>query len=179
MKNPLAAWSFRGTTGWMPVMWNLQHVGTLSVFAKSSVARQKIRNKRWNKKLESDIFMNVETVFSMWPALLGFSSLCWGGIMLLLILRLMNVPDFSVSLQVFLFPGGTFVVTLGSSDKSETMTCRLSNNHRWTSVKPTVFQIKLQFKLHKNPFSFSFWCLSVPSGNLVLCVYVFIYLPPT
>uniref|UniRef100_A0A7N6BD79 FYVE-type domain-containing protein n=1 Tax=Anabas testudineus TaxID=64144 RepID=A0A7N6BD79_ANATE len=30
-----------------------------------------------------------------------------------------------------LLAGGTFVVTLGSSDKSETMTCRLSNNHRY------------------------------------------------
>jgi len=29
-----------------------------------------------------------------------------------------------------MFPGGTFVVTLGTSEKSETMTCRLSNNHR-------------------------------------------------
>ncbi|KAM4542194.1 zinc finger FYVE domain-containing protein 21 isoform 2-T2 [Odontesthes bonariensis] len=29
-----------------------------------------------------------------------------------------------------LLGGGTFVVTLGSSEKSETMTCRLSNNHR-------------------------------------------------
>ncbi|XP_062851846.1 zinc finger FYVE domain-containing protein 21 isoform X1 [Trichomycterus rosablanca] len=27
--------------------------------------------------------------------------------------------------------GGTFVVTVGSSEKSETMTCRLSNNHRY------------------------------------------------
>ncbi|XP_050933989.1 zinc finger FYVE domain-containing protein 21 isoform X2 [Lates calcarifer] len=30
-----------------------------------------------------------------------------------------------------LLAGGTFVVTLGSSEKSETMTCRLSNNHRY------------------------------------------------
>ncbi|XP_032402423.1 zinc finger FYVE domain-containing protein 21 isoform X2 [Xiphophorus hellerii] len=30
-----------------------------------------------------------------------------------------------------LLGGGTFVVTLGTSDKSETMTCRLSNNHRY------------------------------------------------
>uniref|UniRef100_A0AAX7UH59 FYVE-type domain-containing protein n=1 Tax=Astatotilapia calliptera TaxID=8154 RepID=A0AAX7UH59_ASTCA len=30
-----------------------------------------------------------------------------------------------------LLGGGTFVVTLGTSEKSETMTCRLSNNHRY------------------------------------------------
>ncbi|XP_076002748.1 zinc finger FYVE domain-containing protein 21 isoform X1 [Genypterus blacodes] len=30
-----------------------------------------------------------------------------------------------------LLGGGAFVVTLGTSDKSETMTCRLSNNHRY------------------------------------------------
>ncbi|XP_057716093.1 zinc finger FYVE domain-containing protein 21 isoform X2 [Corythoichthys intestinalis] len=30
-----------------------------------------------------------------------------------------------------LLAGGTFMVTLGSSDKCETMTCRLSNNHRY------------------------------------------------
>ncbi|XP_056151965.1 zinc finger FYVE domain-containing protein 21 [Lampris incognitus] len=30
-----------------------------------------------------------------------------------------------------LMGGGTFVITLGSSDKAETMTCRLSNNHRY------------------------------------------------
>lgn len=37
---------------------------------------------------------------------------------------------FSSMALCLLFPGGTFVVTLGTSDKSETMTCRLSNNHR-------------------------------------------------
>ncbi|KAF0044192.1 hypothetical protein F2P81_003350 [Scophthalmus maximus] len=39
-----------------------------------------------------------------------------------------------VESNVFLFvpsPGGTFVATLGTSEKSETMTCRLSNNHRY------------------------------------------------
>lgn len=46
-----------------------------------------------------------------------------------------NVRDASVRVDappppLLLFPGGTFVVTLGSSEKSETMTCRLSNNHR-------------------------------------------------
>lgn len=30
-----------------------------------------------------------------------------------------------------LMAGGTFLVTVGSSEKSETMTCRLSNNHRY------------------------------------------------
>ncbi|XP_020772973.1 zinc finger FYVE domain-containing protein 21 isoform X2 [Boleophthalmus pectinirostris] len=30
-----------------------------------------------------------------------------------------------------LLGGGTFIVTLGTSDKTETMTCRLSNNHRY------------------------------------------------
>ncbi|KAJ0009224.1 hypothetical protein NQD34_016639 [Periophthalmus magnuspinnatus] len=30
-----------------------------------------------------------------------------------------------------LLGGGTFIVTLGTSDKMETMTCRLSNNHRY------------------------------------------------
>uniref|UniRef100_A0A8C6UMT4 Zinc finger FYVE-type containing 21 n=2 Tax=Neogobius melanostomus TaxID=47308 RepID=A0A8C6UMT4_9GOBI len=30
-----------------------------------------------------------------------------------------------------LLGGGTFVVTLGTSEKNETMTCRLSNNHRY------------------------------------------------
>lgn len=30
-----------------------------------------------------------------------------------------------------LLGGGTFVATLGTSEKNETMTCRLSNNHRY------------------------------------------------
>lgn len=46
----------------------------------------------------------------------------------------------------FYLAGGTFVVTLGSTEKSETMTCRLSNNHR--SVLQhfqalSVFQVSL------------------------------------
>lgn len=39
-------------------------------------------------------------------------------------------PPLSHLSSCALFPGGTFVVTLGLSEKSETMTCRLSNNHR-------------------------------------------------
>lgn len=35
---------------------------------------------------------------------------------------------------IFCLTGGTFGVTLGTTEKSETMTCRLSNNHR--SVLP-------------------------------------------
>ncbi|XP_035466028.1 zinc finger FYVE domain-containing protein 21 isoform X1 [Scophthalmus maximus] len=37
---------------------------------------------------------------------------------------------FDKQLKVLL-AGGTFVATLGTSEKSETMTCRLSNNHRY------------------------------------------------
>ncbi|PWA29799.1 hypothetical protein CCH79_00007777, partial [Gambusia affinis] len=45
-----------------------------------------------------------------------------------------------------LLGGGMFVVTLGTSDKSETMTCRLSNNHR----RQILFQKVL-----------SWWCVCV------------------
>ncbi|XP_028995804.1 zinc finger FYVE domain-containing protein 21 isoform X1 [Betta splendens] len=43
-----------------------------------------------------------------------------------------------------LLGGGTFVVTLGSSDRSETMTCRLSNNHRYLFFDgETHFEVEL------------------------------------
>ncbi|KAM9708846.1 zinc finger FYVE domain-containing protein 21 isoform 1-T1 [Menidia menidia] len=41
-----------------------------------------------------------------------------------------EVEFYDKQLKVLL-GGGTFVVTLGTSEKSETMTCRLSNNHRY------------------------------------------------
>lgn len=68
----------------------------------------------------------------------------------------------------FVFPGGMFVVTLGTSDKSETMTCRLSNNHRsvWNgptcqslpNVSQTLIPFKREGRLSLSFFLFSFFC---------------------
>uniref|UniRef100_A0A3P8RZH7 Zinc finger, FYVE domain containing 21 n=1 Tax=Amphiprion percula TaxID=161767 RepID=A0A3P8RZH7_AMPPE len=43
-----------------------------------------------------------------------------------------------------LLGGGTFVVTLGTTEKSETMMCRLSNNHRYLFLDgETHFEVEL------------------------------------
>uniref|UniRef100_A0A8C6LSU2 Zinc finger FYVE-type containing 21 n=1 Tax=Nothobranchius furzeri TaxID=105023 RepID=A0A8C6LSU2_NOTFU len=54
-----------------------------------------------------------------------------------------EVEFYDKQLKVLL-GGGSFVVTLGTSEKSETMTCRLSNNHRYLFLDgETHFEVEL------------------------------------
>lgn len=132
MKNPSAARSCWGSTGWLPAACR-----GLTLYYWWSIARHSSQKMMQHRKSLCDISTSVCP--SVWKKLNLSTCVRIPFLKYFNCKTVFGIKNFFFSFLfirfglfcVFVFAGGSFVVTLGTSEKSETMTCRLSNNHRW------------------------------------------------